>query len=71
MKTLFWVVALFALAVGLVVAARYNEGYVLVVFPPYRIEVSVNFFQVSSSACRSRPLRLTLSAVACVRSLLA
>ena len=42
MKVLFWVVALFALAVGLVVAARYNEGYVLVVLPPYRVEIALN-----------------------------
>lgn len=42
MKTLFSIIALFALAVGLVVGARYNDGYVLVVLPPYRIEVSLN-----------------------------
>lgn len=42
MKTLFWVIAIFALAAGLVVAARYNDGYVLVVLPPYRIEVALN-----------------------------
>jgi HemY protein len=41
-KVLFWVVALFALAVGLVVAARYNEGYALVVLPPYRVEIALN-----------------------------
>jgi HemY protein len=45
-KTLFSVIALFALAVGLVVAARYNDGYVLVVLPPYRIEVSLNLLFV-------------------------
>jgi HemY protein len=45
-KTLLWVIALFVLAAGLVVAARYNEGYVLVVFPPYRIEVSINLLLV-------------------------
>jgi HemY protein len=41
-KALFWITALFAVAVGLVVAARYNEGYVLLVVPPYRIEVALN-----------------------------
>ena len=46
MKTLFSVIALFALAVGLVVAARYNDGYVLVVLPPYRVEVSLNLLFV-------------------------
>ena len=46
MKTLFYIIALFALAVGLVVAARYNDGYVLVVLPPYRVEVSLNLLFV-------------------------
>jgi HemY protein len=44
MKVLFWVIALFALAVGLVVAARYNEGYVLLVLPPYRVEIALSLF---------------------------
>ncbi len=42
MKGLLWVLALFALAVGLSLAAQYNDGYVLLVFPPYRAEVSLN-----------------------------
>lgn len=42
MRVLFWVLAIFALAAGLVVAARYNTGYALLVFPPYRIELSLN-----------------------------
>jgi HemY protein len=46
MKVLFWIVALFALAVGLVVAARYNEGYVLMVLPPYRVEIALNLLVV-------------------------
>ena len=46
MKALFWVITLFALAVGLVVAARYNQGFVLVVLPPYRVEVSLNLLVV-------------------------
>lgn len=50
MKTLFSLLALFALAVGLVVAARYNDGYVLVVLPPYRIEVSLNLLFVVLAA---------------------
>jgi HemY protein len=45
-KTLFWVIALFALAVGLVVAARYNDGYVLLVLPPYRVDISLNLLFV-------------------------
>ena len=46
MKTFFTVIALFALAVGLVIAARYNDGYVLVVLPPYRVEISLNLLFV-------------------------
>lgn len=50
MKTLFWVIGLFALAVGLVVAARYNDGYVLIVLPPYRIEIALNLLLVALAA---------------------
>ena len=42
MKALLWLLALAALAVGLTVASRYSSGYVLVVLPPYRAELSVN-----------------------------
>ena len=42
MKTFLWVLALFAIAVGVVVAARYNAGYVLVAFSGYKIELSLN-----------------------------
>ncbi len=42
MRGLFWILALFAAAVGLALAARVNDGYVLVVFPPWRLEVSLN-----------------------------
>lgn len=42
MKSLFWVLGLFAAAVGLVLAARYNTGYVLLVFPHRRVELSIN-----------------------------
>ncbi len=42
MKGLVWIVTLFALAVGLGLAAHYNDGYVLLVYPPYRAEISLN-----------------------------
>jgi HemY protein len=42
MRALIWVVALFSVAVGITVAARYNAGYVLMVLPSHRIELSVN-----------------------------
>ena len=44
MKGLFWVVALFGLAVAVALGARVNDGYVLLVLPPYRAEVSLNLF---------------------------
>lgn len=42
MKGLLWLLLLFALAVGLSLAAHYNDGYLLLVLRPYRIEVSLN-----------------------------
>jgi HemY protein len=42
MRALLWVLGLFAVAVGLVTAARYNNGYVLLVLPPWRAELSLN-----------------------------
>ena len=42
MRALIWVLGLFALAIGLVIAARYNNGYVLVALPPWRAEISLN-----------------------------
>lgn len=44
MRGLFWVLALFGLAVAVALGARYNEGYVLLVFPPYRFEITLNLF---------------------------
>ncbi len=44
MRALFWLLVLAASAVGLALAARYNDGYVLLVLPPWRAELSLNFF---------------------------
>ena len=44
MRWLFWILGLFALAVALALAMRFNTGYVLVVSPPYRAELSLNLF---------------------------
>lgn len=41
MRALFWIIAIFAAAAGLVVAARYSSGYALLVLPPYRVELSL------------------------------
>ncbi|TSA15001.1 MAG: heme biosynthesis protein HemY [Betaproteobacteria bacterium] len=42
MRGLLWVLAVFALAVGLSLAAHLNDGYAIFVFPPYRAELSLN-----------------------------
>lgn len=44
MKGLFWILALFALAVAVALGAQLNDGYVLLVLPPYRAEVTLNLF---------------------------
>ncbi len=46
MRTLFWLVTLAALAVALALAARYNDGYALLVLPPWRLELSLNLLAV-------------------------
>jgi HemY protein len=46
MRTLLWLLILAALAVGLAVAARYNDGYALLVLPPWRVELSLNLLGV-------------------------
>ena len=46
MRTLFWLLTLFALAVGVSLAFGDNNGYVLIALPPWRVELSLNFFVV-------------------------
>jgi len=41
-RGLFWILALFGLAVAVALGARLNDGYVLLVIPPWRAEVSLN-----------------------------
>ncbi len=41
MRSLFWLVAVFAAAAALAVFGRMNEGYALLVYPPWRVEVSL------------------------------
>ncbi|HEY0666211.1 MAG TPA: heme biosynthesis HemY N-terminal domain-containing protein [Gallionella sp.] len=45
MKYLMWILGLFAAAVALTMATH-NSGYVLLVYPPYRIELSLTLFVV-------------------------
>lgn len=42
MRRLLWLLAFCALAVGVSLVARFNEGYLLLVLPPYRVELSLN-----------------------------
>jgi HemY protein len=50
MKSLFWLLAVFAAAVALVILGRIDAGYVMFVYPPYRVEVSMLFFAVAATA---------------------
>lgn len=48
MRWLFWFITLFALAIALALGARLNDGYVLIVAAPWRIELSLNFFLLAA-----------------------
>jgi HemY protein len=67
MRALIWIVALFAVAVALTLAARYSSGYVLLVLPSHRVELSVNLAAVLLAVAfialygLVRALRLTLA----------
>lgn len=50
MRALFWLLAVFAAAVVLVLLGRADDGYVLFVYPPYRLEMSLLFFGVAAVA---------------------
>jgi HemY protein len=43
-RLLLRLLLLFAMAVGLAVASRFNPGNVVLFYPPYRIDLSLNFF---------------------------
>jgi HemY protein len=46
MRIFLSLVILFAAAIGLAVAARFNQGNVVFFYPPYRVDLSLNFFLV-------------------------
>ncbi len=46
MRALLWLVGIFACAVALAIAARYNEAYALFVWAPWRVHVSLNLFVI-------------------------
>src|SRR5258708_37912638 len=50
MRSLFWLLAVFAVAVALVILGRAGTGYVMFVYPPYRVELSMLFFVAASLA---------------------
>ena len=46
MRFFIWLMILLASAIGLAVLARFNPGNVVLFYPPYRIDFSLNFFIV-------------------------
>ena len=48
MRWLFWLLVVFAAAVAVVVLGRVEPGYVLFVYPPYRIEMSMLLFAAAA-----------------------
>jgi HemY protein len=50
MRSLFWLLAVFAAAVAFVIVGRVDSGYVLFVYPPYRVEVTMLFFTLAAVA---------------------
>ena len=44
MRFFLWLLTLFAAAIGLAVLARFNPGNVVFFYPPYRVDLSLNFF---------------------------
>lgn len=42
MRALIWLIGIFALAAGMAMLAGLNDGYVLVVLPPWRAQLSLN-----------------------------
>lgn len=46
MRFFIWLVVMMASAIGIAVTARYNPGNVVLFYPPYRVDLSLNFFLV-------------------------
>ncbi len=44
MRVLIWLLLIFALAVGFTLAGKFDPGYAILVYPPYRIELSLILF---------------------------
>ncbi len=50
MKGLFWLLAVFAAAVALVILGRVDSGHVILAYPPWRVEMSMLFFALAALA---------------------
>ncbi|WP_234406304.1 hypothetical protein [Methylobacillus glycogenes] len=46
MRVLIWILLILALAIGVSLIVGSNEGYVLIVRPPYRLELSLNLLLI-------------------------
>lgn len=44
MRIFLWLLTLVATAIGLALVARFNAGNVVLFYPPYRVDLSLNFF---------------------------
>jgi HemY protein len=73
-RSLFWLVAVFAAAVALALFGRLNEGIAVFVVPPWRLEISLLLFALGAAAAFGllyaalRLLRHTLALPAQVRA---
>lgn len=47
LRAILWLAVLFAIAVALATVGRFDGGQVLIVYPPYRVDVSLNLFIVA------------------------
>jgi hypothetical protein len=47
MRFFIWLMILLASAIGLAVLARFNPGNVVLFYPPYRVDFSLNFFRLT------------------------
>ena len=50
LRLFFWFVALLAGAIGLAMVARFNPGNVVLFYPPYRVDLSLNLFLLLAAA---------------------
>jgi len=48
MRSLFWLLAVFATAVAFVILGRVDAGYVFFVYPPYRVEMTMLAFAIAA-----------------------